>query len=348
MKALRFLLVAVLLGMGLTATAQRYYYNVGNTNGKDRVKASKNLVVKDYRLGDFTGINIGVMGKVIYSQQSGPTVVKVNTSDNILPLLQVEVKNGTLNIRFKKGTRASYNRLDVVISSPKIEDINLGGSGDLLLKEGIKSDKLSISIAGSGDLQGSKLTCKSLSASIGGSGDMLLKGIDCKNLEASVAGSGDMSIQGVKAIRLEGNVAGSGDMALAGTTQEAGLSIAGSGDIYAGNLSAGSMSVRVAGSGDARVGSVRGAKAEAHVSGSGTIRFAGGEVEQAEFSTAGSGEIYASDVKATQVKASTSGSGDIRCYATKQLTTRTGGSATVYYKGNPTIRANRIKDLQQM
>ena len=196
------------------------------------------------------------------------------TSDNIVDLLDINVVNNTLNIKFKKGVNVSYNKLEIRVSSETLNNISVAGSGNVELANGLKTDNLKVSVAGSGDIDADNITCTgNLNVSVAGSGDIEGSNITCANLTASIAGSGDLKLDNVSAAGTEASVSGSGTAILTGTSQEADYRVAGSGDLFASGLQAKRVSASVSGSGDIKCHATDFLKAR--TSGSGNIGYKG-------------------------------------------------------------------------
>lgn len=251
MRTLSTIIALAVLAFSTIACSQKSNYNTsGFFNGKT-VKASKNYVTKDIKVDNFTKINLTGSPDVTYTQKAGKPRVEIYTSDNIINLMDVNVKNGVLNVGFKKGTSVSYNKLEIRISSETLNGVSIAGSGDIAFTNGLKTDFLKIAIAGSGDIKANNISCtNNLDISVAGSGDIFCSDVTCTNLKASVAGSGDMKLKNITATNTQASVAGSGTAELTGTTQEATYSVAGSGDLYASDFQAKRASASVTGSGD--------------------------------------------------------------------------------------------------
>ena len=190
--------------------------------GGKTIKASKNYVTKNIKVDNFTGLNLAGSPNVTYTQKAGKPEVEVYTSDNIVDLLDINVVNNTLNIKFKKGVSVSYNKLEIRVSSETLNNISVAGSGNVELANGLKTDHLKVSVAGSGDIDADNITCTgNLNVSVAGSGDIEGSNITCANLTASIAGSGDLKLDNVSAAGTEASVSGSGTAILTGTSQEA-------------------------------------------------------------------------------------------------------------------------------
>ena len=272
MKKLTSLITIALLAFSTTACSQQHTYSSGVFGGKT-IKASKNYVTKKMKVEEFTGLSIAGSHDVTYTQKAGKPTVEIYTSDNIVDLLDIRVKGDMLCIGFKKNVSVSYDKLEVRVSSEKLNNIAVAGSGDVELKSGLKTDNLRISVAGSGDIDGNNISCTDLNISVAGSGDIHCGTVACDNLNLSVSGSGDMKLDNVTANFTKASVAGSGTVVLKGNTQEAEYCVTGSGDLFASDFVAKRASASVTGSGDIKCHATDFLKAR--TSGSGGIGYKG-------------------------------------------------------------------------
>lgn len=277
MKKFTTLTSIFLLTTVLSACAQSYshHFNSGNSwlGGKE-VKASKNYVTKQIKVSDFDQIAVSGSLDVTYTQQSGKPKVEIYTSDNIVDLLDIYVKNGKLNLGFKKNVKVSYNKLEIRVTSEDLNAVNVAGSGDFKFTNGLKTDQLKMNVAGSGDITASNIQCsQGFTANVAGSGDIECKQLKAADMDISVAGSGDLKIENALVTSVNASVAGSGTVKISGNADKANYSMAGSGDLYANDFKVQNISASVAGSGDIKCHAVEHLKAR--VSGSGTIGYKG-------------------------------------------------------------------------
>lgn len=277
MKKFTTLTSIFLLTTVLSACAQSYshHFNSGNSwlGGKE-VKASKNYVTKQIKVSDFNQIAVSGSLDVTYTQQSGKPKVEIYTSDNIIDLLDIYVKNGKLNLGFKKNVKVSYNKLEIRVTSEDLNAVNVAGSGDFKFTNGLKTDQLKMNVAGSGDITASNIQCsQGFTANVAGSGDIECKQLKAADMDISVAGSGDLKIENALVTSANASVAGSGTVKISGNADKANYSVAGSGDLYANDFKVQNISASVAGSGDIKCHAVEHLKAR--VSGSGTIGYKG-------------------------------------------------------------------------
>lgn len=242
MRRLSFILTVCCLLLATTGRSQIF---------SKGVKASKHYVTKEMWVSSFSKLSVAGSADVFFTQKEGKPKVEICTSDNIIELLDIYVKNQTLHIGFKKGTNVrELKRLDIKVSSPELEAVSVAGSGDIELVNGLRSEYLAMSVAGSGDIIGKEIQCNDLSASVAGSGDLSIARLKCRAMKVSIAGSGILEIANAVAQEAKASIAGSGELTLRGSCEEAGYSVAGSGEINAADFKVKNLSVSVSGSGD--------------------------------------------------------------------------------------------------
>lgn len=270
MKKLTTIFASMMLGISMTACSM-----VVDGVNTIRVKASENYVTKEIRVSDFDKINLIGSGNVYFTQQPGAPAVSVVTSDNVAEILDVYVENNTLCLRIKKGYSVNYlKKLDYTVNAAALKAMNITGSGDFKLMNGLTTDNLKLSITGSGDMDCNNVNCSgNMEVSISGSGDINADNLQSNELSVSIAGSGDIGLGNISANNVKANISGSGDIKLKGKTLKAKYSIAGSGDIEADNLLAEDVTANAAGSGE--ITCFASSSIKASRSGSGSIGYKG-------------------------------------------------------------------------
>jgi flagellar basal body rod protein FlgG len=170
---------------------------------------------------------------------------------NLLEYIVTEVKNGKLviktenNVNLKPSDWNSGIRITVPVE--RVSSISLSGSGDIVSKTTIKTEKLETAMSGSGDIT-LEIETNSVRASMSGSGDITFSGtttdfaatisgsgdikafdLEADNVEATVSGSADIKVTANK--RLQARVSGSGDITYRGNPEKLDTKTSGSGDI---------------------------------------------------------------------------------------------------------------------
>ena len=157
----------------------------------------------------------------------GDFSVTVTADDNLQQHLTTEVRGDTLVVA-SQGSYSSRNRISIEISMPELNGIESAGSGDITFGEfvgddfplhlsgsgtarfnGVSFQKLHLSIAGSGDIEGAG-SVHTLDSRISGSGSIRLENLEATNAKVSIAGSGDVSVSPMES--LDVSIAGSGSV----------------------------------------------------------------------------------------------------------------------------------------
>ncbi len=176
----------------------------------------------------FHGISLEVSGEVEV-RVADTYSVEVTAQQNVLPILQTEVENGSLRIYFSENV-SNVESIKVVVSGPMFDDLAIAGSGTIRVVTPIKSDKMDCSIAGSGDIVLAQSEFGVVKCDIAGSGSIELGG-RANELKANIAGSGDVKAKSMTTNILDAEISGSGSVS-ADVSQTLKASIAGSGDVY--------------------------------------------------------------------------------------------------------------------
>jgi hypothetical protein len=196
----------------------------------------------------FHSISVGIDAKVELRQGAAEGVT-ITGDDNIVPLVETVVENGSLKIRWggDRNYSTRYKALAIVVKLKSIDGIRLGGSGSIHA-ERLKTGTLKAAVAGSGDIVLDALDADSLEGSIAGSGTLKAAG-RADALEFTLAGSGDLVAPKLETRRVSISVQGSAD-AVVWATETLTVTVAGSGDVtYYGKPQ---VTKTVAGSGSVR------------------------------------------------------------------------------------------------
>ncbi len=177
--------------------------------------------------------------------------LKIVGDDNLIPYVMTEVKDGSLQIYYKKNTNIANDHVHVVVTCPFLNSIETAGSGDIRSTGIIANNKMiEISSLGSGDMD-MTFDAPALKFKGAGSGNFKASG-QTRDVDCVLAGSGSFDGKDLKSENAKINITGSGSVKIfASVTLSA--NITGSGEIlYWGNPSL--KEVKVAGSGKVKAG----------------------------------------------------------------------------------------------
>jgi hypothetical protein len=217
-------IITLCAAAGASSAAHAWEWNLGfgkSVSGSGTIKSETRAV------SGFTGISLAVNG-LVEIQQGGTEGVTIETDDNLLPLLETVVENGTLKIRTARNTSFRTKKLKFIVYAKTIDSLDIAGAGDMRA-ETLKAAALKTSIAGSGDIRIKSLDADALTVSIAGSGDFAAGG-RAASMDASIAGSGGIKTGNLESKAVEISIAGSGD-ATVWARETLKVSVAGSSDV---------------------------------------------------------------------------------------------------------------------
>ena len=289
-------------------------------SARERIKESGNYVRKEIRVEHFDKMVLSGSPTVTFRQKSGKPRVEVYASDNLIDLLDIRVKKGTLMLGgFKENVSVSYGKLEVSIEAPSLESVVMAGASDFVVDGGLEAGDFNLVVSGNGDAVLNEVDCSgNMSVVVSGAGDVKLGQVHSSNLSAVMSGNGDAVLNEVDC---------SSDISVA---------VSGAGDVNLGQAQSHSFSTVVAGNGGFVARRVETVGLLATLSGAGTARLVG-KAERAAYTVSGNGDLKAEDMVVGSVEATATGGGDIRCHATDKLRVRTAGNGSVGYKGNPKL-----------
>jgi hypothetical protein len=197
--------------------------------GGDQVQGSGNIQKQARQVPHFTGVELSLPGKV--EVHIGNTEgVTIETDDNLLPLIETTVEDGTLRLRpTKRNLNLRTRNLKIVVNARDIDRLTVGGSGSIST-DPLRAPKLEFVIGGSGSIDVAGIDTDAAALKVAGSGDLKVGDGNVRTLSVTISGSGDVKMDRVKAASANVKVAGSGTATL-WVQDSLSLTVAGSGDV---------------------------------------------------------------------------------------------------------------------
>ncbi|MGI9657786.1 MAG: head GIN domain-containing protein [Gaiellaceae bacterium] len=155
-----------------------------------------------------------------------PQSVMVETDDNLLALLETDVRGDTLRIRFRDRVRSTAG-LDVAITVPALEDVTINGAADVEI-EGASGGNLGFTINGAASIYATGKVDR-VDVDINGAGDVQLFELVAETVDISISGNGDVEVHATRS--LSARLSGSGQVVYDGDPAEVDTSVTGSGSI---------------------------------------------------------------------------------------------------------------------
>ncbi len=215
MKKLLFLLLAV---------SSLFACRVGG-----RKKGSGNIVTEQRSTGNFTGVEASDIISV--EIQNGDAIsVEVEADDNVINDIYTTVRNGVLEIHFKKGFNHFTNvHAKVFVTAPILNTVTSSGVGSIKAN-GILRDveRIRFHLSGAGSIS-AEVDAPNIAASVSGVGSIKLSGrtqtytaslsgpgsiksFDLQTEDANAEVSGVGSIQLHASVKLKASVSGVGSI----------------------------------------------------------------------------------------------------------------------------------------
>lgn len=259
MKTIQNLAGILLLSLSLNACAQaqtvqnNMQYNhvteTGNSSNRSVFYASNKYITQKLNAKDIKEVNLTSIALRV--TPTNKNEVSLRLPENFTQLVQTEVVNNKLSIRFKNHVEVHYDDIELILPYRYLEDLRIIGSGSMYLSKELNTDHLTVSITGSGSFLAPSLKCsQKLSMQVAGSGDISCSKLQTEQCDINIAGSGNIRVSDIQAEKLTGAVAGSGDLHLQGKARKAEYHQAGSGTIHAEECAAQDVIAKCIGNGE--------------------------------------------------------------------------------------------------
>jgi len=231
----RIHLLSILLLGFISTQAQGWR---GQISGKGPV------VEKSLNLSEIDALGLSISATV-HHMQGNSQQIRIKGQQNIIDNIETDVSGGTWNIRFDKNVRR-HEPVDIYITLKEIDKLAVAGSGSIISEKGIETTDITLSVAGSGDIN-LDLQASKAKMSISGSGNIRLNG-HAGSTDISISGSGSVRALDFNTDHCTVGIAGSGNCEV-DVKDDLKVSVTGSGSV----LYEGSPSIHSAITGSGKV-----------------------------------------------------------------------------------------------
>ncbi|MDR0231436.1 MAG: DUF2807 domain-containing protein [Dysgonamonadaceae bacterium] len=189
-----------------------------------------NLQREEISISAYNEILLRISADIAYENDTiSPPYLQICADENILPHINVEVKNGKLVIDAKDGVDLRATNLKIITNSANLDEISIEGSGNVWLKGEVNAGEMRMNISGSGSISADSLYCEQAKFNISGSGNIKLQGVS-NYTEFNIAGSGNIHALEFSSLKADATITGSGRILL-WVGRELNATITGSGEI---------------------------------------------------------------------------------------------------------------------
>jgi hypothetical protein len=222
----RWMLVVLLACLAGLAVGLLFQFDVFGGSSSPSVEGSGVAATQARDVAPFSSVDLARSNNVVL-RVGGKQSVVVRGDDNLLDRVTTDVQKGTLVIGNTPGDLTTNSPMSVMVSVPSLTALSLSGSGNIAVS-GIKTETLTVSLRGSGNLTG-RGTASRLDVTVGGSGNAFFERLVANDVKAMVSGSGTIFVTATRS--LDGSVPGSGVIVYAGNPQDVTKSVSGMGAI---------------------------------------------------------------------------------------------------------------------
>lgn len=195
---------------------------------KDRITGSGSVKTEERTLTGFTKVSTSGSTNVFITQGAEFNVM-VKAYENLIPYLETEVVNGTLEVHYKENTNVKNDNSEVYITLPALTGAYISGSANIETDGIFNGSTLEASISGSGNLTFDAGTYDEFNYSSSGSGNLKAFGVTTKYSDISISGSGNAETTATQSLNVR--ISGSGTVYYKGDPETVDTEISGSGKV---------------------------------------------------------------------------------------------------------------------
>lgn len=204
MKKLGFLIFLAALVVGFIAANSSSVGRLGDrpfstTFNFGRVSGSGTVANEQRNLSGFKAIDVGSTFEVEVTAQKDFSVT-VEADDNILPLIETEVRRGVLNIECSQRV-SPKTPMKIIISAPDIENIEASGAANLIINS-IKNGGLRIDASGASKILVTGETAK-LVVDVSGATKVDAEGLITENADLDASGASQVLVNVSNSLRTD-------------------------------------------------------------------------------------------------------------------------------------------------
>ncbi|MFC2138558.1 head GIN domain-containing protein, partial [Bacteroidota bacterium] len=133
---------------------------------------------------------------ILYGQDYS---IEIEAQENILDILETDVRSGRLDIEFSKNVK-EHDGVYIRIYMPELDAIMLNGVGDIEVFDTFNCDNLYLEVRGAGDIICDDIFAENIYIQLSGVGDIELYGSKIvEKIDIDLSGVGDVNTYGIEA-----------------------------------------------------------------------------------------------------------------------------------------------------
>lgn len=195
---------------------------------KNSISGSGSTITQNRTVAPFSAVQMEGSSNVVITQ-GAQQKVEVAGYENLLPIYETYVQNGTLVLKFKNDYYNIHNNnIRVNLTVNDLSKIGVNGSGQFAVKN-FNSNSLTALINGSGDVMVENSIYNTADLKVNGSGQIRAQQLKVKQADVEINGSGTIDINCTES--LNATIHGSGEINYWGSPAEVTIDVSGSGKV---------------------------------------------------------------------------------------------------------------------
>jgi hypothetical protein len=192
------------------------------------VRGSGDVETESRSVNGFDQVSLNGQGKLIL-KQGEQEALEIEAEDNIIAVIETEVRANTLHIGTKANTTIRPTEpVRFYLTMIEIASLEISGSGNMVA-DNVTTDRLTLQINGSGDISIDSLSAASLIVDINGAGDVEVAG-RATGQAIEISGSGNYRAADLESEAVDVGVNGAGETTV-WASQTLDVEISGSGNV---------------------------------------------------------------------------------------------------------------------
>jgi hypothetical protein len=175
-------------------------------------QGSGKVVTESRTASGFTSVAVAGVGSATLVRGDEEGVV-VETDDNLMQFVTVEVKDGVLHLdtgsKARPGGIRPTSGVRFTVTFRTLEGVAVSGAGDVAA-DAVEADRFAIAISGAGDVTVESLTAGALSVAVSGAGDLSLAG-EAETQRVTISGAGSYRAGDLRSASTAIVISGTGD-----------------------------------------------------------------------------------------------------------------------------------------
>ena len=163
-------------------------------------RGSGRIVTETRQVSGFDEVELSYPAEVLI-QQGNTESLEVEADDNLLPNLKTQVRNGKLEIFYRREDGKHVNptktpKITIVVKD--LSDVDFNSAGELTIEK-LKTDNLGVSLSGAGNLNLEDIQVKGLGVNLSGAGSVTASG-SAEDLDMNISGFAGISTVRLRAL----------------------------------------------------------------------------------------------------------------------------------------------------